>query len=645
MDLDIWKRAARALGFTALLVMIQAQSMFSRQIFDRDDFITKSYVPKRHESMEARIVFAAGLEGTGHHILQMMFNACIKYPKKKIAEQKMKNITGTEILIGCEVSDMTHFMFWNKYHNGIFFASDEVNLGHNLQELKQSMQRMVQLKKSPHLYILGLEISRESGMMSYPNFNYADKVLDHPDSFVLASMAESAGLDLRLIVLQRDANEIMHSTFRRRFGTLNEPEILILIDNASVLFTELSLIDKRFYYCIEFSRLVSENWAAISDSRKSHIMRFLHPSIVTEEVLKQMVQAINGTSTDGASTSASKSSKLTPVQFTSSDHYEAHNFDVRMRLIEQKCQSRKLREDLEEHDQSLYQNKFMLEKTVFNRTRLVIVAGLMGSGLRAVHDIMDVCFKEAKVANSCKAETDLSESLFKKSGRNNSTVYSGFFVGRDIKSRTAILSKIQERLHKIASKPGDNMFVLGLGFNNAGMMSYPNFDAEESLNHPDVYSLATMAEAMNVDFRVVVLTREPRDILATLQRRNLTRSYRKILTDNAAALFTQLYMLDRKFFTCIDYGSLGSLSGSQQDALASFLQPAVLSKDLLHRMLASVHKKTERSIPEPSKLRNTTFTAGVSLSELLKRQEVADDFHLTQLTARMQLIQALCAQQ
>ena len=53
---------------------------------------------------------------------------------------------------------------------------------------------------------------------------------------------------------------------------------------------------------------------------------------------------------------------------------------------------------------------------------------------------------------------------------------------------------------------GPNLFILGLGLvGGTGMLSYPNFNGEDkSLNHPDLTSLAVMAESagnkLNVNF-------------------------------------------------------------------------------------------------------------------------------------------------
>ena len=60
-------------------------------------------------------------------------------------------------------------------------------------------------------------------MLSYPNMGGASKELQHPSLVTLAKLAEKAGLDLRILVLTRDARDLLASTTEHRgFGEVNK---------------------------------------------------------------------------------------------------------------------------------------------------------------------------------------------------------------------------------------------------------------------------------------------------------------------------------------------------------------------------------------------------------------------------------------
>lgn len=51
----------------------------------------------------------------------------------------------------------------------------------------------------------------QAGMMSYPNFNGAEKTLQYVDFRLLAEEAERAGVDVRFVFLTRSARSILVS--------------------------------------------------------------------------------------------------------------------------------------------------------------------------------------------------------------------------------------------------------------------------------------------------------------------------------------------------------------------------------------------------------------------------------------------------
>lgn len=65
-----------------------------------------------------------------------------------------------------------------------------------------------------HLYYMGLGGHKGSGMFSYPNYNGRFKSLDHPDIYQLGLLDEQAGMDYRVLVLQRNGLDILKSVDR-----------------------------------------------------------------------------------------------------------------------------------------------------------------------------------------------------------------------------------------------------------------------------------------------------------------------------------------------------------------------------------------------------------------------------------------------
>ena len=66
----------------------------------------------------------------------------------------------------------------------------------------------------------------------------------------LATAAEAAGVDLRILLLQRPAKDILISTtVKRHFGNPMH-EMLVLSDNAATLHSELEALDPAFFRCV-----------------------------------------------------------------------------------------------------------------------------------------------------------------------------------------------------------------------------------------------------------------------------------------------------------------------------------------------------------------------------------------------------------
>ena len=172
-------------------------------------------VIKKAYDKPSRMVFVAGVEGTGHHAMRSFFDACVlsdKHPKCEMEVELSKKLM---------LYDENQ-----KRLEGIFGTKLAHESDHHIKystTLKDVFKRMNELSRmdTNHLSVVGLSYGNwfgaESGMLSYPNYDGVDKALDVPDIVFLASLAESAGLDLRIVVLYRTDVKALLNSYTRRF--------------------------------------------------------------------------------------------------------------------------------------------------------------------------------------------------------------------------------------------------------------------------------------------------------------------------------------------------------------------------------------------------------------------------------------------
>jgi hypothetical protein len=225
---------------------------------------------KKVHSDQTRLLFIAGLEGTGHHAWNAMFEVCTSSGKCEV------DVNLTQHLMHYDPSRQTV--------HGLFGAADGSTHSAQLEAVHQHLHALAQ-RGGQHLHFVGLCFVKHSAMLSYPNYNGVHKPLDHPDISVLAALAESAGVDFRVLVLQRSAKEILASTEHRGIGGAMEPSILI--SNAAVLHTQLSLLDRRFYHCVQYRALGN-----LTYTQQEQLADFLHPTLI-KPVLSSMLGTVH----------------------------------------------------------------------------------------------------------------------------------------------------------------------------------------------------------------------------------------------------------------------------------------------------------------------------------------------------------------
>ena len=147
---------------------------------------------------------------------------------------------------------------------------------------------------------------------------------------------------------------------------------------------------------------------------------------------------------------------------------------------------------------------FRLKKTVYNnRTRLLIVAGLEGTGHHAISAMLEICRKRRPPL--CEADKVLSNKLMVYEWKR--LAVHGLFGASDTAASLKSSADVRAYMQRLGNRSGNRLIYVGLDVTPSnGMFSYPSFNGKfKSLEHPDIYQLAIIAEQANVDLRILVL--------------------------------------------------------------------------------------------------------------------------------------------
>lgn len=297
-------------------------------------------------------------------------------------------------------------------------------------------------------------------------------------------------------------------------------------------------------------------------------------------------------------------------------------------------------------------NGFITKNFGYGKSRLLFVAGLEGAGHHAWQDM----FQECVTAKHCEVHVNLTQSLM-QFDPVKLTVH-GLFGAEDAQINAAQLSNVFHMMKTIATMPGDRLYLVGLCFvKRSAMMSYPNYNGvNKALDHPDISTLAALAELAALDFRVLILQRSAQEILASTRRRDIGGNDEpKVLLDNAAALYAQMKLVDRSFYHCVQYRDLGDMTQNSKAKaqLIQFLHPALMPA-VMDAMLSKVHYSGNNSSFLASQPRvkkhglkasthsNGNGNAAESTHESIYLQAQSNVYHTWQLQLRMSLIDELC---
>ena len=203
-----------------------------------------SRIAKTVYSDTVRFVFFAGLEGTGHHAWESVWQKCPVENRERRLEWR------------CAFDNELLNALYSGFNGagGLFNPKDEKQY----QERRNQILRLFKKYSAnsdgiPTAVVLNTftETGKGSGMISYPNYRGPLKPLHHGRLEILAELAEIAQVDLRIVYMDRPAGEIARSDLRRFQDGPPVNEMMMLIDNAMILRTQLEMIDFKFVRCFD----------------------------------------------------------------------------------------------------------------------------------------------------------------------------------------------------------------------------------------------------------------------------------------------------------------------------------------------------------------------------------------------------------
>eukprot|EP00924_Labyrinthula_sp_SR-Ha-C_P006243 snap_masked-scaffold_31-processed-gene-0.28-mRNA-1 protein AED:1.00 eAED:1.00 QI:0/0/0/0/1/1/2/0/390 len=202
---------------------------------------------KAQFNITVRFVFSVGLEGMGHHFLGPMFKSsksseCLPAPVKE--------------------DEYASTLAYDQMTKGLFGSSS--NFTFQRERLIKYMEMLVNVAnkfstKQKRSVVINTMCPMHVGMLSYPNDHIWNRChrTDFIDIRVLAEIFEALGLDLRIVVMYRNALDILLSTsIRRKFGLWDELEdIYQHTTEKFIIQQQLLRIDPKFFKCFDYDRL------------------------------------------------------------------------------------------------------------------------------------------------------------------------------------------------------------------------------------------------------------------------------------------------------------------------------------------------------------------------------------------------------
>lgn len=497
----------------------------------------------------ARFLFVAGLEGSAHHAIKPLLKGCLK-----------SNV--------CKYSAALNAALYSggsKAPRGPFVYGSDAQ---SLKRIQSSRDHLVELfyaesRKANLSNLIIMNTLGKGNMLSYPNYLGEHRTLHRPNIHQLAIMAESARVDLRILVLHRSTHATRLSTTQHRHFETEAREMAVLGDNAAALTRQLKLIDPRFFVCAESSSL--------GDSKLWHTK--LGPGI--HPYLRDGVESL-------AMVSSHTHSQAKQSEIVDLDAFELH-FESMNAIISHSCLIRDvtvkeatstnypslsasaLPMEILLKDQTCMECSQFQKKNHFQGIKFVFIAGLEGSGHQVMSSVLhnSICSKKG----ICNCDQKLTDQLHSGKAENDPFIYGS--DEQTIKDANKHSAQVISRFRILGNQRGkDGIFIINTfcPSSHTSDMSYPEKrGTDDPLEHPNLHQLANLAEEAGVDLRIVVMSRPSLDIIETIRNsRKMGEEGVELATlgDNAAVLSAQLELIDPRFFVCLNYSSIVDSSTS-----------------------------------------------------------------------------------
>jgi len=208
-----------------------------------------------------RVVFLAGLEGSGHHLWVPLFRACGATGQCTSDADLSRHLWNNRAMAGLWSFETK--LYKPRMQAGRWEYTHPDKLWNNgfkreEQEVRKALHRISQSSAPGLVFANNFEPAFNQrflmGMMSYPNFGEPLKIFKTPDVRLLAELAEDEGVDFRVLFLHRSAAEMLKSTTGRNFGGWDF-EAVVLEQNAQALRAQLQLLDPAFVLCLDYDRM------------------------------------------------------------------------------------------------------------------------------------------------------------------------------------------------------------------------------------------------------------------------------------------------------------------------------------------------------------------------------------------------------
>lgn len=160
-------------------------------------------VRKTVYSSKMRMLFAVGLEGTGHHGL---FHAIDRVftENPDLVQMNECRMFAPYYLVDAMTKTASH------YNEAIKTAREQMRHLADKEQTLSSPGSVATIQGGSMMH--PSKCNHGGGMLSYPNLRGTGKVMQYIDVRQLAEVAEAEGVDLRVVFLQRSAEGIVNST-------------------------------------------------------------------------------------------------------------------------------------------------------------------------------------------------------------------------------------------------------------------------------------------------------------------------------------------------------------------------------------------------------------------------------------------------